>query len=69
MIVVNRFCLFFTEKVEKQINEYQYEIKRLLNENDDIKKTYNLQIQNLTLQLQNSRSENQNIVQVSSLMN
>ena len=61
--------LCFQEKVEKQINEYQYEIKRLLNENDDIKKAFNKQIQNLSSQLQNIKAESENLVQVSSFMN
>jgi hypothetical protein len=43
-------------KVEKQISEYQYEIKRLLSEKDESTKALNMQIEGLTVQLQNLES-------------
>lgn len=59
-------CFLLIEKVEKQVNEYQFQIKNLLDEKDESKKAFLLQIDNLSLQLQNIKDENQNLTNVCS---
>jgi hypothetical protein len=54
-------------KVERQINEYQYEIKRLLNEKDESKNEFTAQVESLTRQLRNLESEKEIESEVSEL--